>query len=197
MDFEQNVIRADGPSSADKPKQYDRKLSLTILPPAPALHISFTPIPGDVLAGEIIPVTITLFNAGTDVLTSIFVAAEDSRWVLVDTKSQELPLSLLRGIFLSPILILFSSNSEDFCNHDFVYVSGVDYKDLTNETISRDRELRKQHSNKLFNDATSPVLKPKEGQLATIWIQAPFKKGQTTLKLLFYYGTPEQYPKIR
>lgn len=70
----------------------------------------------------------------------------------------------------------------------------VDYKDLTNETISRDRELRKQHTCKLFSDT---VLKPKESRSTTIWIQAPFNKGQTTLKLLFYYGTPEQYPRIR
>lgn len=92
------MIRADGPSAADKQKLYDRKLNLTILPPAPALHICFTPIPADVLAGEIVPVTVTLLNAGTDLLTSIYVAAEDARWVLVETDSQELPLSLLRGV---------------------------------------------------------------------------------------------------
>lgn len=97
LDFEANPIRANGPSAADKQIQYDRKLSLTILPPAPALHISFTPIPADVLAGEIIPVTVSLLNAGTEMLTSIYVAAEDSRWILVESDSQDFPLSLLRG----------------------------------------------------------------------------------------------------
>lgn len=77
--------------------QFDQKLNLTILPPAPALHISFTPIPQDVLAGEIIPVTVNLTNAGAESLTNIFVVAEEPRWILGELNSQELPLSLLRG----------------------------------------------------------------------------------------------------
>lgn len=71
-----------------------------------------------------------------------------------------------------------------------------DFKDLTNEALSRDKEARKQHAFKLFS-TTVGGLQPKESKTSTLWLQAPFKKGQTTLKLLFYYGTPAQYPQIR
>lgn len=92
------MIRPDGPSAADKPRQYDKKLNLTILPPAPALHVSFTPIPHDVLAGEIISVSVNLTNAGAQSLINIYVVAEEPRWILGEVNSQELPLSLLRGM---------------------------------------------------------------------------------------------------
>lgn len=91
------MIKPDGPSSADKPPQYDKKLNLTILPPAPALHVSFTQIPTEVLAGEIIPITVYLTNAGSEPLNDIYVVADEPRWVLGDLNTQELPLSLLRG----------------------------------------------------------------------------------------------------
>lgn len=64
-----------------------------------------------------------------------------------------------------------------------------DFKDLTNEALSRDREACKQHAFRLFPSAAG-TLQPKENRTAQIWLQAPFKKGHTTLKLLFYYGTP-------
>lgn len=122
------------------------------------------------MAGEIIPITVNLTNAGAESLTEIYVASEDPRWILGDINGQELPLSVLR-----------------------------DYKDLTNEALSRDKEARKQHVFKLFsaNSDGSGVLNPKESKSAIIWIQAPFRKGQTTLKLLFYYGMPTHYPKIK
>lgn len=100
-------------------------------------------------------------------MTEIFVAVEDPRWILGDINGQELPLSVLR-----------------------------DYKDLTNEALSRDKEARKQHVFKLFS-ANNGILNPKETKSAIIWLQAPYKKGQTTLKLLFYYGMPANYPKIK
>lgn len=99
LNFEAAIIRPDGPSAADKPPQYDKKLCLSILPPAPALHVCFTPIPPDVLAGEIISVTVNLTNAGAQSLTDIYVVAEEPRWILGELDNQELPLSLLRGLF--------------------------------------------------------------------------------------------------
>lgn len=101
LNFEETVIKPDGPSSADKQKQFDRKLNLSILPPAPALHVSFTPIPCDVLAGEIIPVTVYLTNAGAESLTDIYVVSEAPRSILGEIDNQELPLSLLRGILIN------------------------------------------------------------------------------------------------
>lgn len=100
LNFERITIKPDVPSAADKPLQFDKKLELSILPPAPALHVSFSPIPIEVLAGEIIPVTVNLMNAGAQALTDIFVASEYPRWILGDITRQELPLSILRGIGL-------------------------------------------------------------------------------------------------
>lgn len=97
IDFESPIIKPDGPSAADKPPQFDKKLSLAILPPAPALHVSFTQIPMEVLAGEIIPITVYLTNAGAEPLNDIWVVADEPRWILGDLNSHELPLSLLRG----------------------------------------------------------------------------------------------------
>lgn len=98
--------------NVEKPIQFDKKLELVVLPPAPALHISFTPIPQELLAGEIIPVTVNLTNAGAEALTDIYVAAEDPRWILGDISGQELPLSLLRGKYLH--LSIFQEHTIQF-----------------------------------------------------------------------------------
>lgn len=142
------------------------------------------------LAGEIIPITVYLTNAGAESLNDIWVVADEPRWILGELNSQELPLSLLRGKICYKFLIskINSNTKNDWLHSDF--------RDLTNDALSRDREACKQHAFKLFS-ASGGTLQPKEGKNVTIWLQAPFKKGQTTLKLLFYYGTPQHYPKLR
>lgn len=80
-------------------------MNLAILPPAPALHVSFTQIPAEVLAGEIIPITVYLNNAGAVSLNDIWVVADEPRWILGELNSQELPLSLLRGKLFGNISI--------------------------------------------------------------------------------------------
>lgn len=47
------------------------------------------------------------------------------------------------------------------------------------------------------NANSDRTLKPNESRTATIWLQAPLKKGQTNIKLLIYYGMPNNYPKIK
>lgn len=71
-----------------------------------------------------------------------------------------------------------------------------EYRDLSGENLSRDKEARKQHAFKLFS-AAEGSLNPKESRTTTIWIQAPYRKGHTTIRLLFYYGLPTHYPKIK
>lgn len=95
--FTPMAIRSDTPASATKPTQFDRKLEIIVLPPVSALHVQFSPIPAEVIAGEIIPITVTLTNAGADSLGDIYAAAESPRWVLGDLNGQELPLSVLKG----------------------------------------------------------------------------------------------------
>lgn len=90
-------IRSDAPATAAKPTQFDKKLEITVLPPVSALHVQFSPIPAEVIAGEIIPITVTLTNAGADALGDIYAAVESPRWILGDLTAQELPLSVLKG----------------------------------------------------------------------------------------------------
>lgn len=80
---------------SNQPIQFDRKLELEVLPPAPALHVQFSSVPHEVIAGEVIPVTVTLTNSGTVPLGDIYAASETPRWVLGD--DFELPLSVLKG----------------------------------------------------------------------------------------------------
>lgn len=51
----------------------------------------------EVLAGEIIPITVYLTNAGAEALNDIWIVADEPRWILGELNGQELPLSLLRG----------------------------------------------------------------------------------------------------
>lgn len=80
---------------ANQPIQFDRKLEIEVLPSAPALHVQFSSVPHEVIAGEVIPVTVTLTNSGAAPLGDIYAASETPRWVMGD--DQELPLSVLKG----------------------------------------------------------------------------------------------------
>lgn len=69
-----------------------------------------------------------------------------------------------------------------------------DFRDLTNEKFSKEKETRKQHVFKLFSDNTN--LNPKENKITTIWLQAPNRKGQCEINILIYYSMPQGYPKL-
>lgn len=167
IEFERIKIRPkDGPAATEKPIEFDKKLEIYVLPPAPALNVSFSETPLDVLAGEIIPININLTNSGADCLSDIFLSSESPRCILVNPDETELPLSILR-----------------------------DFKDLTNEAFSKDKEARKQHVYKLL--VGDSILNPKETRMTTIWLQAPYKKGPIDMKVLIYYSMPNGYPKIK
>ena len=99
-------MKPDAPTAVDKPLQYDRKLEIQVLPPASALHVSFSLVTREVIAGEIIPITIHLTNAGNDNLSDIYAATETPRWILGDLNGQELPLSILKGLLLDARMFL-------------------------------------------------------------------------------------------
>lgn len=166
--FEAQLIKSTEKAyAADRSVQFDNKLNIEILPPAPSLHVSFSQVPTDVLIGEIIPVTLSLRNAGNAFIDSIFLGCDNPRYMTISNGGAELPLSILR-----------------------------DFKDLTNENLSKDKETRKQHVYKVKGDNESP-LKPQGTISVPIWIQAPYSKGKFSLRVLIYYGTPAGYPKIR
>lgn len=92
-----DMTKASSATAADKTVQFDRKLEITVLPPLSALHVQFSAIPTEVIAGEIIPVQVSLCNAGTDALADVYAASETPRWILGDVNGQQLPLSVLKG----------------------------------------------------------------------------------------------------
>lgn len=96
--FEAQLIKSTEKAyAADRSVQFDNKLNIEILPPAPSLHVSFSQVPTDVLIGEIIPVTLSLRNAGNAFIDSIFLGCDNPRYMTISNGGAELPLSILRG----------------------------------------------------------------------------------------------------
>lgn len=59
---------------------------------------------------------------------------------------------------------------------------------MSNEKLVKDKEIRHQHVYRLFKNKTTPALEAQEASTLTAWLQAPYEKGDFTLRLLFYYG---------
>ncbi|XP_055378418.1 trafficking protein particle complex subunit 8 [Condylostylus longicornis] len=167
--FEPQPIKVTEKFSAnvERPVLFDNKLNIEILPPAPSLHVSFSKIPTDVVVGEIMPITICLRNSGMLPIESIYLCTEQPRCITFLNDHVGLPLSVLK-----------------------------DYKDLTNEALSKDKEMRKQHVFKIPQIASN-TLKSEETKTIQMWIQAPYIIGEHKLRLLVYYSMPKDYPKIR
>lgn len=167
MRFETQKIK---PSKSNSAPQFDMKLLVKVLPPAPALKICFSQVPRDVIVGEILPVTISLLNTGSVAVNEIFVCCDNPRFITFCDENADVPLSILRDI-----------------------------KDLSNEVLNKDKELRNQHVFKIFKSENpeGKPLKPEEKRTVNMWIQAPYKKGEFKLKLLFYSSLPKDYPYVK
>lgn len=157
-------------TKVNSPPQLDSKLLVKVLPPAPALKICFSQTPKDVLTGEILPITISLLNTGLVAVDEIFVCCDKPRFITYCDESAEVPLSILRDI-----------------------------KDLSNEALGKDKELRSQHVFKILksNNDESKSLKPQEKRTINMWVQAPYHKGEFKLKVLFYSSLPKDYPFVK
>ncbi|XP_058065337.1 trafficking protein particle complex subunit 8 [Anopheles bellator] len=166
--FETLPIRSTAKDAATKAVQFDRKLEIEILPPAPALHVSFSRAPTEVLAGEVIPLKINLTNAGVSVLNDIYVCIDNPRYVLINPSDADIPLSIRRDLY-----------------------------NLANENVGRDREARKQYVCRAFREADGNFIQPNQTKTATLWLQAPYSKGQKDVKLMIYYAMPPDYPKLK
>lgn len=172
LEFEPMAIRPTGPQQMEKPKTYDKRLEIQVLEPAPALAVSFSEIPTEVLAGELIPITMQYTNCGVSEINDLYVAFEHPRNFLVEGSSSsatELPLSLLR-----------------------------DFKDLTNLNLGRDKESRKQYVCQIFDTSSGggqqqTPLQPNETRTSRLWLQVPYKKGAIEMRALAYYSLPVQY----
>ncbi|XP_055625698.1 trafficking protein particle complex subunit 8 [Toxorhynchites rutilus septentrionalis] len=163
--FEALPIRTN--AKENRPVQFDRRLEIEVLPPAPALHVSFSPCPVEVLAGEIIPIKFNMTNAGVNVLSDIYICVDNPRYALINPDESELPLSILR-----------------------------DLRNLSNENLGREKEARKQYVFKAFKNGIDSI-NPNETKISTIWLQAPYSKGLKNIKILIYYGMPPEYQKLK
>ncbi|XP_075159619.1 trafficking protein particle complex subunit 8 homolog l(3)76BDm [Haematobia irritans] len=155
LQFETQILRQTG----NKSPAFDQKLNIRVIPTLPSLNISFSAIPSDLLAGEIVPVNISFRNDSNKPIQEILVGCDNPRWLALQDKDIAIPLSLLSSI-----------------------------KDLSNEKLIKDKEIRQQHVVRLFKSKKEGALKAQEGSVVTAWIQAPYEKGEFTLRLLFYYG---------
>ena len=173
LEFEPLPIKPTGPQQVEKPKTFDKRLEIQVLDAAPALAMSFSEIPSDLLAGEQIPITVQYTNCGVSPISDLYMAFEHPRNFLVaHQEDNELPLSLLR-----------------------------DYKDLSNINLSRDKETRKQYVCRIFDaslEGAGTPLAPNETRTAQLWLQVPYKKGAIEMRLLAFYSLPGQYnPKLK
>ncbi|XP_055602225.1 trafficking protein particle complex subunit 8 [Uranotaenia lowii] len=164
--FEALPIRTN--AKDNKQLQFDKKLEIEVLPPAPALHVSFSQCPTELLAGEVVPIKIHMTNAGVSALNDIYICIDAPRYVLVNPKESEIPLSIRR-----------------------------DLKNLVNDNLSKEKEARKQYVFKAFAESEGDCIEPSETKVSTVWLQAPYLKGQKQLKMLIYYGMPADYPKMK
>lgn len=158
------------PTKQNTPIQFDSKLAVKVLPSAPALKICFSQTPKDVLFGEVIPIQISLLNTGAVAVDDIFLCCDKPRCITFREENTEIPLSILR-----------------------------DVKDLSNEAIGKDKELRNQHVFKILkvSDGDNTPLRPQEKKTIDMWIQAPYAKGEFNLKLLFYSSLPKDFPFVK
>lgn len=95
LQFESQRIK---PSMAKQSSQtlLDNRLSIKLVPQVPALSVSFSPVPNELLAGEIVPVSITLRNLGIAPIEEIYLGCDNPRCItLLEHQNSEMPLTIL------------------------------------------------------------------------------------------------------
>ncbi|KAL7734413.1 hypothetical protein ACLKA6_010743 [Drosophila palustris] len=161
LQFETQRIK---PSTAKQSSQtlLDSRLSIKLVPQVPSLCVSFSPVPTELLAGEIVPVSITLRNLGIAPIDEIYLGCDNPRCVtLLDQHHTEMPLTILSSL-----------------------------RDLSNEKLVKDKEIRRQRVYRLLQRPGQAALDAQQGHTISMWLQAPHVAGTFTLRLLFYYALP-------
>lgn len=151
--------------------EYDRKLEIQILPAVSALHVRFTSVPKEVLAGEIFQISMTLKNVGENEIQDVYLVTDNPRLFIVDPENNnEIPLSVEK-----------------------------DVRNISRETFNKDKEARRQFVTKIIDqrDSNQKPIMPNETRQLKAFIQAPHVKGNKSLKILIYYNVPDNYPKIK
>lgn len=93
LQFETQSFRPPGKQTQQT--LFDQKLNIRVIPTVPSLNVSFSNIPTDLIAGEIMPVTISLRNDGIKPIEEIYLGCDNPRWLTLQDKEAEIPLSIL------------------------------------------------------------------------------------------------------
>lgn len=98
LQFETQTFRP--PGKLTKQTLFDQKLNIKVLPAVPWLNVSFSTLPLDLIAGEIMPVHITLRNEGIKPIEEIYLGCDNPRWITLQDKDTDIPLSILSCKYL-------------------------------------------------------------------------------------------------
>ncbi|KAI8041525.1 hypothetical protein M5D96_005790 [Drosophila gunungcola] len=94
LQFETQKIR---PNNAKQSSQtvLDNRLTIKLIPQLPAMNVSFSPVPSRLLAGEIIPVSVTLRNLGIAPIEEIYLGCDNPRCISLLDQHSQMPLAMM------------------------------------------------------------------------------------------------------
>lgn len=107
----QGMLKFETPQVKVKGKQatqmlMDNKLSIKVTQAVPAMSVSFTQLPTKLIAGEILPVVVSLRNSGIVPIEDVFLCCDQPRWLTLTDVDTEVPLSILKCNVFKLALIL-------------------------------------------------------------------------------------------
>ncbi|XP_017042382.1 trafficking protein particle complex subunit 8 [Drosophila ficusphila] len=160
LQFETQKIR---PNNAKQSSQtvLDNRLTIKLIPQLPAMNVSFSPVPSRLLAGEIVPVSVTLRNLGITPIGEIYLGCDNPRCVSLLDQNSQMSLAMMSSL-----------------------------RNLSNDKLVKDKEIRGQRVYKLLQRPGQAALDAQQVQTISMWLQAPHQAGPFTLRLLFYYSIP-------
>ncbi|XP_017072422.1 trafficking protein particle complex subunit 8 [Drosophila eugracilis] len=160
LQFEAQKIRPNN-SKQSSQTVLDNRLTIKLFPQMPAMNVSFTPVPSRLLAGEIIPVYVTLRNLGISPIEEIYLGCDNPRCLSLLDQHSQMPLTMMSSL-----------------------------RNLSNDKLVKDKEIRGQRVYRLLNHPGQAALDAQQVQTISMWVQAPHQAGPFTLRLLFYYSLP-------
>ncbi|XP_026473845.1 trafficking protein particle complex subunit 8 isoform X2 [Ctenocephalides felis] len=157
----------------------DKRLDIIVAHEAPSLQARFTILPDDILAEELLPVTVELCNAGTVPMCNVFLGTP-TPWLIAieDNNTSEISTELKE-----------KSGIREFNDEPYEYES----------PSLRDKESRKQHTIQIPLPDANGTLLPAHSHTFILWLRAPANRGHQKVHILFYYENvdPKAIPRYR
>lgn len=94
LQFETQRIRSNNAKQSSQ-SLLDNRLSIKLVPTLPAMSVSFSPVPSKLLAGEIVPVYVTLRNLGIAPIEEIFLGCDNPRCLTLLDQHTQMPLAMM------------------------------------------------------------------------------------------------------